>query len=170
MASFNHNYVCFLTYFAKNVSVKSFVGWSFSSDAKWFLLLSVWISLISLSFLTSSRVFSKAALFINFKKYFSKWFLFCFFLRSVFASIQCFGQAFWLNSIILWTNLWFNACFELLMCITWSILSCKLAKKYWNFSISIFSGENSKSLWSLFNFSWCSTLFSRKYPSSISWL
>ena len=54
------------------------------------------------------------------------------------------------------------------MCITYSILSCKLAISFPTFPTSILSGKNGKLLWSSchFSVSWIST--SKKYPSSLS--
>ena len=72
--------------------------------------------------------------------------------RSVFISIYGFGQAFKLNLTPLWTflkiNSWFDAYFKFLMCITYSVLSCKLATSYLTFSIFILSGKNGKPIWS----------------------
>ena len=66
-------------------------------------------------------------------KYFSKSF-FAFFRRSVLMLIYSFNQAFWLNWITLWTflktNPWFNVCLKFVMCITCSVLSCKLATNF----------------------------------------
>ena len=90
----------------------------------------------------------------------------------MFISIYGFSQTFWLNLItrctFFKTNLWFNACFQFLMYITYSFLSCKLATSFSTFSVSSFSGKNDKSLWSSCNFlrHWTST--SRKYLSSLS--
>ena len=93
----------------------------------------------NICFLTFSVVFPKTALFMNLKKSFSKP-SFCFFLRSVFISIYGFSQAFWLNVITLWTlvksNPWLNACFKFLMCLTYSVLSCKLAQAFRVFQFS----------------------------------
>ena len=67
---------------------------------------------------------------------------FAFFLKSVFISIYGFSQIFWLNLITLWTffetNLWFNACSKFLMCIAYSVLSCKLATSFSTFQSSFF--------------------------------
>ena len=54
----------------------------------------------------------------------------------------------------------FNACFQFIMCITHSVLSCKLATSFSTFSIFILSGKNDKSLWRFCKFSgyWTSTL------------
>ena len=91
---------------------------------------------------------------------------FAFFLRSVFISIYGFIQAFWLNLITLWNffknNPWFNACFKFLMCITYPVLSCKLATSFSTFSIYLLSGKNGKSLWSSCNFPWVSTSKKKK--------
>ena len=104
-----------------------------------------------------------------------KIFLKNFFLPSfslAFISICGYNQAFWLNLIIPWTfsktNLWFNACFELLMWITYSILSCKLVTSFSTFSIFILSNKNGKSLQSSCTFPGYWALTSRKYPSSLS--
>ena len=61
-----------------------------------------------------------------------------------------------------------NACFKFLICITYSVLSYKLARSFYDFSIIILSGKNAKLLWSSCNFSryWTST--PRKYPSLLS--
>ena len=114
--------------------------------------------LISLCFLTFSIVFPKTALFINLKHFFFK-IIFCF-LSSIFV----YEHALW---TFLKSNLWFNAYLKFLMCITYSVLLCKLATSFSTFSIFILSGKNGKSLWSSCNFSryWTST--SEKYPSSL---
>ena len=39
------------------------------------------------------------------------------------------------------TNPWFNACFKFLMCITYSVLSCKLAISFSTFTVSILLGQ-----------------------------
>ena len=70
-------------------------------------------------------VFWNIALFIHLTRFFLNHFLFCFFfLSSVLISVCGSSQAFWSNSIILCaflnTNLWFNACFQFLICITYS--------------------------------------------------
>ena len=54
------------------------------------------------------------------------------------------------------------------MWITYSVLSCKLARSSPTFSLVIFSGKKGKLLWRLCKSSgyWIST--SRKYPSSLS--
>ena len=151
--------------------MKNLAVWKFGCDTKWFDLLSVLISFISLCFLTFSRVFSKMALFINLKEYFSKWF-FAFFLGSVFISLYGFSYTLWLNWITSWTffktNPWFNACFKFLTWKTYSVFLCKLGTSFLNFSIFILWSKNGKSLWRSCNFSkyWTST--SRKYPSSLS--
>ena len=68
-------------------------------------------------------------------------------------------------------NLWFNVCSMLVsclinvMCITYSVLSRKLAS---NFPIFILSEKNGQSLWSLCNFSRYWTSISRKYHLSVS--
>ena len=93
---------------------------------------------------TSHSFFQKITLFINTKKYFSKLF-FAFFLRSVFISIYCFSQAFWLNVITLWTflkiNPGFDFCFKFLICIIYSVLSLKLATSFSASSVFVLSGK-----------------------------
>ena len=100
------------------------------------------ISLICLWILTFFIVFPKIALFINLKKSFSKSFFFHYF-SYVFIWSYNFSKAFWLNLITLCTffnkNPWFGACFKFLICVTYSFLSCKLAKTFSNF---ILSGKN----------------------------
>ena len=106
--------------------------------------------------------FSKNCILIILEKHFWK-LSFAFFLRSVFISIYGFSQAFWLNLITLWTfsktNPWFNAYFKFLMCVTYSVLSCKLAACCSTFSIFIISDQNGKSKWSSCGFLkyWTST-------------
>ena len=89
--------------------------------------------------------FSKNYIFINLKKYFSKSY-FAFFLRSLFISVYDFNQAFCLNLLILCnffrTDPWFNPCFKSLMCITYSVLSCKLATRFWFFQFSFFLAKS----------------------------
>ena len=116
-------------------------------------------------------VFPKTALFISLKKSLSKLF-FAFCLCLVFISIYGFSQAFWLDSIALWTffkiNLWFNACFKFLMWITNSVLLWKLVTSYSKCLTFVPSGKNGKSLWISSNFLGCWKSTSRKYPSSLS--
>ena len=137
-----------------------------------FLLLSVVESLVNLCFLTFCIIFQKPAFFISLKKSFLKS-LFAIFLKSVlFISIYGVSQAFWLNSITLWTFFktitWFNACFKFIMCTTYSVLSWKSETNFWTLLIFIPRGKNGKSLGRSFNFSryWRST--TRKYPLSHS--
>ena len=86
--------------------------------------------------------FSKNCIIHQLKKMFFK-ISFCFFFKSMFIWIYGFRRAFWINSIILWTsfktNLWFNACFKFLMCITYSVLWCKSATSFSTISIFILS-------------------------------
>ena len=93
-------------------------------------------SLISL-FSPISHGYSRNCITHQLEKVFLK-VIFCFFFRSVFISIYGFRQTFWLNFIILWTffktNPWFNAYCKFLMCITYSVLSCKLATSFSTFS------------------------------------
>ena len=111
-------------------------------------------------------VFPKTSLFINLKKPVSKSF-FDFFLRSLFMSIYDFNRAFCLNLItpckFFKNNPWCNACFKFLMCITYSVLSCKLATSFSNFSIFFLSGKKGKSFWRSCNFPGYWTSNSRKY-------
>ena len=104
-------------------------------------------SLISL-FSPISHGYSRNCITHQLEKVFLK-VIFCFFFRSVFISIYGFSQTFWLNFIILWTffktNPWFNAYCKFLMCITYSVLSCKLATSFSTFSTFILSGKNDKS-------------------------
>ena len=99
--------------------------------------------------MSSYIIIPKTVLFMNLKKSISKS-LFAFFLRSVFITIYGFNQAFKLNLMILCTFFntypWFNACFRFLICITYSVLSCKLARSFSNFLIFIVSGKKCKSL------------------------
>ena len=99
----------------------------------WYQIVSFFSVVTSLMFLFFSHIFYSFAqncIVHQFKKVFFK-IIFSFFLRSVFSSIHGFNHAFWLNLIILCTfcnsNPWFNACFKFLMCITYSVLSFKLA-------------------------------------------
>ena len=110
--------------------------------------------------------FSKNCIIQQLKKDF--FFFFAFFLKYVFMSIYDFSEGFWLNLITLRTifksNLWFNACLKFLMCVTRSVLWCRLATTFRLFQSLILSGKNGKSLWISCNFSiyWTSTL--TKYP------
>ena len=114
--------------------------------------------------------FSKNDIIYQLKKFFFR-IIFRFFSRSVFISIYGFSHAFWLNLITWWTlfktNAWVNACTEFAMCITYSVLSCKLARSFSTFTTVILSGENGNSLWSLYTFSRYRTSISRKYLSSL---
>ena len=93
--------------------------------------------------------FTKNGIIHQLKKIFFK--IFVFFLKSVYISLYGFSLAFWLNLITLWTlfktNLWFNACFNFLMCITCPVLSCKSAASFSTLSVFILSGKKDKSLW-----------------------
>ena len=55
----------------------------------------------------------------------------CIFFNSVFFSMYGFSQASWLNLITVWsfsnTNPWLNTCFKVLLCMTYSFSSFKLA-------------------------------------------
>ena len=109
-----------------------------------FLLLSVVKGLISLCFLTFSTCFVfKKCIFHQSKEVFFKIF-FVFFLRSIFISIHDFNQAFCLIFLckMFKTNSWFDACFKLLMCTMYSVLSCKLATTFLTFSIFFLSSVN----------------------------
>ena len=105
------------------------------------------------------------------KKYFPKPFL-AFFLSSVFISMYGFYRASWLSlmtlSSIFNTNPWFNACFKFLMCITYSVLSCKLAISFSTFTVSILLGQKGISLRRSCSSSRYSTSSSRKYTSLLS--
>ena len=63
-------------------------------------------------------------------------------------SIYGFNQAFLLNLMSLFTlfntNPRFNACFKFFICITYSILLCKLATTFSTFLILILSGKKVK--------------------------
>ena len=65
-------------------------------------------------------------------------------------------------------NLWFNACFNFFMWITYSVLSCKLAKSFWTVSIFSYFGKNVRSLWNSCNLSIYPALTSEKYSSLLS--
>ena len=83
--------------------------------------------------------FSKDCIIYQLKTIFLK-IIFCFFHRSVFISIYGISKVFWLNLITLLTffktNPWFNACFKFFMCITFSVLSYKIATSFWIFHSS----------------------------------
>ena len=99
------------------------------------MIIWFWHQILSSSLCWDKSNIPMYALYINSKKYFSKSF-FAFFLRFVFISIYYFNLAFCLNLIILCSffkiNPWFNACFKYLICIKYSLFSCKLAASYSN--------------------------------------
>ena len=95
------------------------------------------------------RSLSKNYIIHRLKKVFPK-IIFCIFLTSVFILMYGFNQTFWLSLLTLRTffntSSWFSASSKLLMCITHSCLSCKLATCFSIFSLFVLSG---KSLWRL---------------------
>ena len=131
-------------------------------------LLKVWYLYVFLHFLW---FFANCIIHQLLKKIFFKTIL-SIFLSSVFISMYGSSRAFWLNLMVLChfsnTNQWYNACFKLLMCITYSLLSCKLATNSLNFLIYILLRKKSKTFKRLCNFSEYWTKTSRKYSSSLS--
>ena len=125
-----------------------------------------------LSFRKFSIVFSKNEVSIKLKKYISRNYFLIYFLSSVLTSIYGFSQASWLNLMTLRTffktNVWFKAFLEVPICITYSVLLCKLATSFSIFPIYILSGKNDKLLWMICKCSGCWISTSRKYLSSLS--
>ena len=82
--------------------------------------------------------------------------IFSFVVSFAFISMYGFNQTYLLNLIALSNfcniNLWFNACFKVLMCTTSTFLSYKLHASFSHFSIIILFGKNGKPLCSSCSF------------------
>ena len=82
--------------------------------------------------------FPKTDLFIGLKKSFSRSFFGCFSWLGILSISGCFSHAFWLNLITLCiffnASPWFKACSKFPIWITYSVFSCKLATRFFQFS------------------------------------